>query len=166
MKKPLATRSTSSSAAIGNATGLSRKRCAAFGFALFVLVVTLCDRGAAQTSAALRERAIQQWVPARQIDRSKLARQGFRVLEGRHVTLVTDLESTPAVDELPTVVDAAVPLLAECTAHAAPDGTAATEGPAAVRAAWRRARSSVSSTSVSLHRTATVRGERASCWSR
>lgn len=35
------------------------------------------------------------------------------MLEGRHVTLVTDLASTPAVDELPKVVDAAVPLLAE-----------------------------------------------------
>ena len=35
------------------------------------------------------------------------------MLDGRYVTLVTDLPESPAVDELPAVVDAAVPLLAE-----------------------------------------------------
>ncbi|WP_425397261.1 hypothetical protein [Aeoliella sp.] len=100
MKTPLATRSTSYSAAIVSMT-------------LAALLVLAGGQAAAQVSALKRQQAIQQWQPARKIDRSKLARQGLRVLEGRHVTLVTDLESSPAVDELPTVVDMAVPKLAE-----------------------------------------------------
>ena len=35
--------------------------------------------------------------------------QGFRVLQGKHLTLYTDVPSSPAVDELPQVFDAAVP---------------------------------------------------------
>lgn len=34
---------------------------------------------------------------------------GFRVLQSRHLTLYTDVPSSPAVDELPKVFDAAVP---------------------------------------------------------
>ncbi|MCO6046487.1 hypothetical protein NG895_21520 [Aeoliella sp. ICT_H6.2] len=104
MKNRSATHSTSSSAVIASVVG---------GFALLMLLVGDCDRCNAQTTAALRQRALQQWGPPRDINRSKLARQGFRVLDGRHVTLVTDLPSAPAVDELPAVVDAAVPLLTE-----------------------------------------------------
>jgi hypothetical protein len=67
----------------------------------------------AQTNVAARQQAIAQWAPPRSIDKAKLARQGFRVLEGRHATIVTDLAPSPEVDELPKVIDAAVPLLAE-----------------------------------------------------
>ena len=35
--------------------------------------------------------------------------QGFRVLQSKHLTLYTDVPSSPAVDELPQVFDAAVP---------------------------------------------------------
>jgi hypothetical protein len=45
----------------------------------------------------------------REIDARRLAAAGLRVLEGRFVRLVTDLPSSPAVDDLPTVFDAAVP---------------------------------------------------------
>ncbi|MBA4019730.1 MAG: hypothetical protein C0483_21405 [Pirellula sp.] len=38
---------------------------------------------------------------------------GFRVLQSKHLTLYTDVPSSPAVDELPQVFDAAVPQWAE-----------------------------------------------------
>jgi hypothetical protein len=47
--------------------------------------------------------------PPRSLDPQRLAAAGLRVLEGRHVRLVTDLPPSPAVDELPAVFDAAVP---------------------------------------------------------
>jgi hypothetical protein len=55
---------------------------------------------------AVRAFAIE---PPRKIDARRLAAAGLRVLEGRHLRLVTDLPSSPAVDELPAVFDAAVP---------------------------------------------------------
>lgn len=53
-----------------------------------------------------------EWPAARQVERSSLSRAGLRRLEGQHVTIVTDLPSSPAVDELPDVIDQAVPQLA------------------------------------------------------
>ncbi len=100
MKRLLATRSTSCLAA-------------AVKFVAIALLGCFVANANAQTPSALRDRAIQQWPAERKIDEARLARQGFRVLEGRQVTLVTDLPASPAVDELPKVVDAAVPLLAE-----------------------------------------------------
>lgn len=103
MKKLLATRSTNCSAPAGNRAGL------------FVLLLVLCGfwlETQAQTVAAVRQRAIGQWPAPRDVDKSRLTRQGFRVLEGRQVTLVTDLPPSAEVDQLPAVVDAAVPLLA------------------------------------------------------
>ncbi|MCH5372908.1 MAG: hypothetical protein JJ992_02940, partial [Planctomycetes bacterium] len=44
------------------------------------------------------------------IDDGKTAVAGIRKLVGTHLTLYTDLPSQPAVDELPAVFDAAVPL--------------------------------------------------------
>ncbi len=113
MKKPSAMRSTSFSAAKGESVRLSPKRQAAWGLAALVLLSCLLVEARAQSATVHRERSIAEWSPPRSIDKSRLARQGFRVLAGRHVTLVTDLPSAPAVDELPQVVDAAVPLLAE-----------------------------------------------------
>lgn len=78
-----------------------------------VLAILLSALAHGETSAVQRTRAIAQWNPARSIDKSKLVRRGLRVLEGRHITLVTDLEASPEVDALPRAVDAAVPLLAE-----------------------------------------------------
>lgn len=51
--------------------------------------------------------------PPRVIDLRRVEAAGLRVLEGTHVRLVTDLPSAPAVDELPAVFDAAMPLWAE-----------------------------------------------------
>jgi hypothetical protein len=45
----------------------------------------------------------------RPLDVRRLEAAGLRVLEGKHVRLVTDLPSSAAVDELPAVFDAAVP---------------------------------------------------------
>jgi hypothetical protein len=45
----------------------------------------------------------------RQLDVRRLEAAGLRVLEGRHVRLVTDLPASVAIDELPAVFDAAVP---------------------------------------------------------
>ena len=48
--------------------------------------------------------------PAPSIDEQQLASLGIRKLSGRHISIYTDLRDDPAVDELPTVFDAAVPL--------------------------------------------------------
>ena len=45
------------------------------------------------------------------VDENQLAALGIRVLQGRHLTLYTDLRSTREVDELPAVFDLAVPQL-------------------------------------------------------
>ena len=47
--------------------------------------------------------------PPREIDVRRVEAAGMRVLEGRYVRIVTDLPSSPGVDELPAVFDAAVP---------------------------------------------------------
>lgn len=47
------------------------------------------------------------------IDPAKLAANGLRQLQGKHLTLITDLPSAPEVDELPAVFDAAFPLWCE-----------------------------------------------------
>lgn len=47
------------------------------------------------------------------IDPAKLAASGLRQLAGKHLTLITDLPSSPEVDELPAVFDAAFPLWCE-----------------------------------------------------
>ncbi|WP_040351550.1 hypothetical protein [Blastopirellula marina] len=44
------------------------------------------------------------------IDPAKLAANDLRQLQGKHLTLITDLPSSPEVDELPEVFDAAFPL--------------------------------------------------------
>jgi hypothetical protein len=51
--------------------------------------------------------------PPRDIDARRAAAAGIRELTGQHVRLFTDLPSSPAVDELPKVFDAAVPLWAK-----------------------------------------------------
>ena len=47
--------------------------------------------------------------PAREVDVQRAAAAGLRELAGRHVRIFTDLPSSPAVDELPAVFDAAIP---------------------------------------------------------
>ena len=42
------------------------------------------------------------------IDEGRTSAAGIRKLEGKHLTLYTDLPSAPEVDELPTVFDLAV----------------------------------------------------------
>lgn len=44
-----------------------------------------------------------------EIDEGRVAAAGIRRLEGKHLTLYTDLPAQPAVDELPRVFDLAVP---------------------------------------------------------
>jgi hypothetical protein len=45
-----------------------------------------------------------------QIDEGKIAAAGIRKLKGKHIDLYTDLPAAAAIDELPQVFDAAVPL--------------------------------------------------------
>ncbi|MGC4006194.1 MAG: hypothetical protein QM811_24990 [Pirellulales bacterium] len=47
--------------------------------------------------------------PQAKLDEQQLAARGIRVLRGAHIELLTDVPSSPAVDELPAVFDAAVP---------------------------------------------------------
>jgi hypothetical protein len=56
--------------------------------------------------------AAAQAAGPRDIDAGRLAAAGLRVLDGWHVRIVTDLPTSPGVDELPAVFDAAVPLWA------------------------------------------------------
>ncbi|HEX6963709.1 MAG TPA: hypothetical protein VF175_17715 [Lacipirellula sp.] len=54
-----------------------------------------------------------QTTPPRDFNPRQLTAAGIRILEGRHVQLLTDLPRSPAVDELPQVFDAAIPQWAE-----------------------------------------------------
>ncbi len=45
----------------------------------------------------------------RKIDLAKARARGIRVLEGKHLQLLTDVPPNPAIDELPALFDAAVP---------------------------------------------------------
>jgi hypothetical protein len=51
--------------------------------------------------------------PPREVDAQRAAAAGIRELSGRYIRLFTDLPSSPAVDELPTLFDAAIPLWAK-----------------------------------------------------
>lgn len=51
--------------------------------------------------------------PPRDVDAQRAAAAGIRELTGQHIRLFTDLPSSPAVDELPAVFDAAIPLWAK-----------------------------------------------------
>jgi hypothetical protein len=64
---------------------------------------------AAFCGLVLASDAAAQSPPARRLDVRQLEAAGLRVLEGRHVRIVTDLPSSPAVDEMPAVFDSAVP---------------------------------------------------------
>lgn len=55
-----------------------------------------------------QSRPAAQWPPPRALDAARLQRAGLRVIEGQHLRLVTDLPASPAIDELPRVIDAAV----------------------------------------------------------
>ncbi|TWT30247.1 hypothetical protein KOR34_48050 [Posidoniimonas corsicana] len=65
--------------------------------------------------AALAGTSLAQsaWPTPKAIDALRLEPQGLRVLQGEHLTLITDLPSDPEVDALPRLFDAAVPLWAE-----------------------------------------------------
>lgn len=60
------------------------------------------------------------------VDAAQVKAAGLRVLEGKHLTIYTDVPSSPAFDELPAVFDAAVPQWAAYFGI-----------PAAKTAAWR-----------------------------
>ena len=57
--------------------------------------------------------AAVELAPPRQVDERRAARVGLRKIVGRHLRLYTDLPPSDAVDGLPVVFDAAVPLWAE-----------------------------------------------------
>ena len=54
-----------------------------------------------------------EFAPPRQVDERRAARVGLRKIVGQHLRLYTDLPPSDAVDSLPVVFDAAVPLWAE-----------------------------------------------------
>lgn len=53
------------------------------------------------------------WPALEPIDSRRLERFGLRLIDSDHAELITDLPSAKAIDELPTVIDRAVPLWAE-----------------------------------------------------
>jgi hypothetical protein len=55
----------------------------------------------------------QQFPPPPEIDRARAQAVGLRILEGKHLRLVTDLPPSPEIDGLPALFDEATPLWAE-----------------------------------------------------
>ncbi|MEM6798213.1 MAG: hypothetical protein AAF589_01740 [Planctomycetota bacterium] len=76
---------------------------------LTVLFVGVCLASAAHSQTL--ERAV--WPEPRPLEPAKLDRLGLRAVEGDRLTLVTDLPASPEIDELPAVVAATLPELAE-----------------------------------------------------
>lgn len=62
------------------------------------LAILICSIAAPITAAELRA-----------IDLRRAAARGIRVIEGKHLTLLTDLPASAEVDELPAAFDAAIP---------------------------------------------------------
>lgn len=60
-----------------------------------------------------QSRPAAQWPPPRTLDAERFQRADLRIVDGQHLRLVTDLPSSPAIDELPRVVDAAIDQWAE-----------------------------------------------------
>jgi hypothetical protein len=80
------------------------------GFWLFWSPALLAQ-GVSDTSRPQQTFPLHQ-VNQRRVNQHRAAQAGIRKLSGRHLTLYTDVPSSPAVDQLPTVFDAAVPLWA------------------------------------------------------
>ncbi|HEV7279015.1 MAG TPA: hypothetical protein VGN57_02280 [Pirellulaceae bacterium] len=55
----------------------------------------------------------QQFPPPPEIDPARAQAAGLRILEGKHLRLVTDLPPSPEIDSLPGLFDKATPLWAE-----------------------------------------------------
>lgn len=55
----------------------------------------------------------QNFPPPPQVDPGRAQAAGLRILEGKHLRLITDLPSTPEIDGLPALFDEATPLWAK-----------------------------------------------------
>lgn len=66
------------------------------------------ERLRAQVLDAARRRR-ESWPPFPAINEKKAAALGIRRIEGKNVTLTTDLPSSPGVDQIPAALDAAIP---------------------------------------------------------
>ena len=66
------------------------------------------ERLRAQVLDAARRRR-ETWPPFPAINEKKAAEFGIRRIEGKNVTLTTDLPSSPGVDQIPAALDAAIP---------------------------------------------------------
>jgi hypothetical protein len=69
------------------------------------IAVILVGLGTLVISLAGRQASAEE----RPLDEARLQAAGIRKLEGRHITLYTDLPSDPEIDGLPSAFDAAVP---------------------------------------------------------
>ncbi|QDU87156.1 hypothetical protein Pla175_05120 [Pirellulimonas nuda] len=65
----------------------------------------------------LTRSAFAEWPPPPPLDADRLAAAGLRVVSGPRLELVTDLPPSPAIDELPSVVEAAMPAWDRYFAH-------------------------------------------------
>lgn len=75
-------------------------------FLLIALTTTYVFEVKAQSIAQSNGRS--NWPAPRGLDSDRLASAGLRILRSTHCTMVTDLPSSAAVDEIPNVVDAAM----------------------------------------------------------
>ncbi|MBR4835010.1 MAG: hypothetical protein IKU86_11875 [Thermoguttaceae bacterium] len=71
---------------------------------------TEAERLRTQVLDAARRRR-ESWPKFSAINEKKAAALGIRRIEGKNVTLTTDLPSSPGVDQIPAALDAAIPLI-------------------------------------------------------
>jgi len=67
------------------------------------------ERLRAQVLDAAARRRRESWPPFPAINEKKAAELGIRRVEGKNVTLTTDLPPSPGVDQIPAALDAAIP---------------------------------------------------------
>ncbi len=81
-------------------------RCLPIAMLTLLLVLSATRPTVAQDDAMQRINPHMQ--PAMPIDQARVEASGIRRIEGKHITLYTDIRDDPSIDELPLVFDAAI----------------------------------------------------------
>jgi len=78
-----------------------------------LVVLVICAAILCLESRVSRAQSTPAQAPVRTLDENQITSGGIRKLTGKHLTLFTDVPSSPDVDSLPQVFDAAVPIWCE-----------------------------------------------------
>ena len=87
---------------------LARNPKTGFGRRCLFVLMLLCVLGATANAQTMKD-INPQMQPALKIDLQRVSDNGLRIIEGKHVTIYTDVPASDKIDELPTIFDAAVP---------------------------------------------------------